>query len=300
MRKPPPLTAGDEIRVLSTARKITPQEVEPAVQILESWGFRVSLGKHLYAEERQFAGTDIQRRADLQQALNDPQVKAILCARGGYGTARLLDELDFTHFHNTPCWLAGYSDVTALHNHLHRHLGICSLHSTMPVNFPTNTPEALESLRLALTGQNLEYSTEPHPLQRVGECSGQLTGGNLSMLYSLMGSPSQVDAAGKILFLEDLDEYLYHVDRMMLNLLRSGVLGNLAGLVVGGMTDMNDNAVPFGRTAEEIVREAIEPFDYPVCFGFPAGHIKDNRTLVLGQKTKLTVGESGVSLVQIL
>lgn len=299
MRKPPPLNAGDEIRILSTARKITPQEVNPAVQILESWGFKVSFGKHIYAEDRQFAGTDAQRREDLQQALNDPHVKAILCARGGYGTARLLDELDFTAFNEHPCWVAGYSDVTALHNHLHRHLEVCSLHGTMPVNFPTNSTESLESLKQALSGQNPEYKTESHPLQRVGECSGVMTGGNLSMIYSLMGSPSQVETRGKILFLEDLDEYLYHVDRMMLNLQRSGMLSHLAGLVVGGMTDMNDNTVSFGRTAEEIVREAVELYNYPVCFGFPAGHVKDNRTLILGQKTKLTVGESGVSLAQI-
>lgn len=298
MREPAPLKPGDEIRIVATARKITPEELQPALDQLAEWGFTPTTGKHIYAEDRQFAGTDNQRASDLQAALDDPDVRAILCARGGYGSVRIIDRLVFSDFHDNPKWVAGYSDITALHNHIHRHLEICTLHSTMPINFKTNTSGALESLRSALVGGPLRYDVAPHPRNSCGTAQGEITGGNLSMLYSLMGSPSQVETDGKILFIEDLDEYLYHVDRMMINLKRSGVLDNLAGLILGGLTDMNDNTVPFGRTAEEIVAEAVEEYDYPVCFGFPAGHLDDNRTLKLGAKAKLAVGETGASFAQ--
>lgn len=296
--KPPALVSGDEIRIVTTARKISPEELAPAVKIIESWGMKVSFGDNLFAEDRQFGGTDAQRTTDLQHALDVPQVKAIFCARGGYGSVRIIDGLDFNAFRKRPKWIAGYSDVTAIHNHIHRHFNTCTLHSSMPINFSSNTPAALDSLRNALMGKPLNYEFEAQNYNREGEAEGVVTGGNLSMLYSLMGSPSQVDTAGKILFIEDLDEYLYHVDRMMINLKRSGVLSNLKGLILGGLTDMRDNAVPFGRTAEEIVSEAIADYDYPVCFGFPAGHLDNNRTLVLGAKAKLTVGKTGVSFEQ--
>lgn len=298
MLKPQALKPGDEIRLVATARKIAAEEVEPAMEQLRSQGFRPTVSENLFAEDRQFAGTDEIRAADLQAALDDPNVKAILCVRGGYGTVRLLDLLDFEQFRQQPKWIAGYSDVTALHNHLHRHLNVCSIHSTMPVNFPKNTTAAIESLQHALTGIPLKYITAPHPFNRSGETEGVLTGGNLSMIYSLMGSPEQVDTVGKILFLEDLDEYLYHIDRMVINLKRSGMFNELSGLILGGLTDMRDNTIPFGRTAEEIVLEAVAEFDFPVCFGFPAGHIDDNRALILGEKTKLAVGESGASFAQ--
>lgn len=296
--KPPALSKGDEIRLVTTARKITPEELQPALEIIREWGLKPTTGHNLFAEDRQFGGTDKQRAEDLQNALNDNNVKAILCVRGGYGTVRIIDQLDFSAFQKHPKWVAGYSDVTALHNHLHRHIGACSLHSTMPINFSTNTPQALQSLRDALTGNSIEYDIPAHPKNKNGQVEGILTGGNLSMLYSLMGSSTQVDTTGKILFIEDLDEYLYHVDRMMINLKRSGMIENLKGLILGGLTDMRDNTVPFGRTAEEIVEEAIADYNYPVCFGFPAGHLADNRTLILGAKTKLTVGDSGVSFAQ--
>lgn len=296
--KPPALVSGDEIRIVTTARKISREELAPAVKIIESWGMQASFGENLFAEDRQFGGTDTQRTADMQQALDDPQVKAIFCARGGYGSVRIIDGLDFKAFQKSPKWIAGYSDVTAIHNHIYRHFNTCTLHSSMPINFSSNTLAALESLRNAVTGKPLNYQFEAHNFNQTGEAEGIVTGGNLSMLYSLMGSPSQVDTAGKILFIEDLDEYLYHVDRMMINLKRSGLLSNLKGLVLGGLTDMRDNTVPFGRTADEIVSEAIADYDYPVCFGFPAGHLDDNRTLVLGAKAKLTVGKTGVSFEQ--
>lgn len=296
--KPPALSQGDEIRLITTARKITPKELQPALEIIQQWGFKPTAGHHLFAQDHQFGGTDNQRADDLQNALNDEKVKAILCVRGGYGTVRIIDQIDFTAFQKYPKWVAGYSDVTALHNHIHRHLGVCSLHSSMPINFATNTPEALQSIQDVLAGKPVEYHIAGHPKNRFGQCESDLTGGNLSMLYSLMGSPTQVNTAGKILFLEDLDEYLYHLDRIMINLKRSGMLSGLSGLILGGLTDMRDNTIPFGRTAEEIVEEAVAEYDYPVCFGFPAGHLADNRSLILGAKTKLTVGVSGVSFTQ--
>lgn len=283
---------------MATARKISKAEVEPALSVLEEWGFRPTLAQNLFAEDHQFAGTDLQRAEDFQNAIVDTNVKAIICVRGGYGSVRIIDRIDFTSFRENPCWIAGYSDVTALHNHVHRHFNTCSLHSTMPVNFPTNTPAALDSLRKALSGETLRYSIDAHAFNQFGEAEAEITGGNLSMLYSMMGSPTQVDTSGKILFIEDLDEYLYHVDRMMVNLKRAGLLNGLKGLILGGLTDMRDNTVPFGRTAEEIVHEHVAEFDYPVCFGFPAGHLDDNRTIILGAKAKLAIGKSGASFEQ--
>jgi muramoyltetrapeptide carboxypeptidase len=202
---------------------------------------------------------------------------------------RIVDGLDWRAFAKQPKWLVGYSDVTVLHSHVHQNLGIETLHATMPINFANNTPEALESLRRALFGEPMDYEFPHHDLNRKGQAEGQLVGGNLSLLYSLAGTPSDVDTQGKILFLEDLDEYLYHIDRMMMQLQRSGKLAGLAGLIVGGMTDMKDNTIPFGKTAEQIIKEHVEPYGYPVAFGFPAGHIDDNRALVMGRKIWLKV-----------
>lgn len=296
--KPPALVPGDEIRLITTARKITPQELRPAMDYIKSLGLNPVEGSNLYAEDHQFGGTDAQRLADLQAAIDDPGVNAVLCVRGGYGTARLVDEVDYTPLKKNPKWIIGYSDITALHSHLNRRVGICSLHATMPVNFANNTPEALKSLSDALSGLTLAYTVAPHELNRTGDAEGELVGGNLSVLYSLSGTASDLQTDGKILFLEDLDEYLYHVDRMMLNLRRAGKLRDLKALIVGGMTAMRDNTVPFGKTAEEIIREAVDDYDYPVYFGFPAGHIENNCTLVMGAKAKLAAGGNGASFTQ--
>jgi muramoyltetrapeptide carboxypeptidase len=295
---PDSLSPGDEIRIVSTARKISNGEIQAAVKLLTDWGFKVSLGKNIFNADRQFSGTDEQRLQDFQEALDDQNVKMILCARGGYGTVRIIDDIDWKAFKKHPKWIAGYSDITVLHSHLNKNVGIASLHCSMPVNFPTNAKEALDSLKAAITGEELNYEFEANQLNRLGSCNAEIVGGNLSILFSLSGTNSAIDTRGKILFLEDLDEYLYHVDRMMMNLKRNGILNDLAGLIVGAMSDMNDNAIPFGKTAEEIIAEAVQEFNYPVCFGFPAGHINDNRALVLGKKAKLTVDESRVSFNQ--
>ncbi len=295
MIRPPALKQGDTIGILSTARKIDPTELEPAIALLKEWGFKVQTAPNLFKEEHQFAGTDNERLEDLQGCIDDPEIKAILCARGGYGTIRILDGVNFSSLLKAPKWIAGYSDVTALHNQLSR-LGIESLHSTMPINFSTNTTEAVESLRQALIGEALSYTVPTHPFNRIGIGRGKITGGNLSMVYSQAGSPTSLETSGNILFLEDLDEYLYHIDRMMYNLKRNGCFTKPAGVIIGGMSDMNDNTIPFGETAEEIIHRHMSEFEYPVCFGFPAGHLADNRTLIFGRNATLNVSEKEVKL----
>ena len=290
------LTSGDTVGIVSTARKITAEELTVAVDLLDQWGLNVSLGRTVGAVSHQFAGSDEERRADLQQMLDNPEVKAIWFARGGYGTVRIVDGLDFTRFLEAPKWLMGYSDITVLHSQIHK-LGVETLHAQMPLELEKKSVETVVSLQNGLFGipPDLEYSSENN-LNRRGTTSGQLVGGNLSVLYSLCGSPSALNTEGKILFLEDLDEYLYHIDRMMQNLKRNGYLDRLAGLIVGGMTQMHDNTIPFGSTAEQIIREVAEAYDFPIALDFPAGHITDNRTLIFGRKVSLEIDENRVQL----
>jgi muramoyltetrapeptide carboxypeptidase len=283
------LNTGDKIGIVSTARKISEHEIQIAVNVLEKWGLKPILGKHLFAEDHQYAGADVDRTADLQDMLDDSDIKAILCARGGYGTCRIVDGLSFGKFAESPKWLVGYSDITVLHSHMHRHLDMETIHGPMAINF--SDERDLGVLKGALFGEHLSYDFSAHPLNREGSAKGRLVGGNLSILYSQRSTPSDIETAGKILFIEDLDEYLYHVDRMMMNLKRSGYLSELAGLVVGGLTGMNDNKIPFGKTAEEIVKEAVSAYSYPVCFGFPAGHLDVNNALIMGRTVALSVGK---------
>ena len=237
----------------------------------------------------------MQRSADLQQMIDNPDIKAIICARGGYGTVRILDLIDFSDLKANPKWIAGYSDVTALHSTLHN-LNITSLHSTMPINFSDNTKNSLESLKQTLFGNLISYNFPRHELNRIGHTKGKVVGGNLSVIYSLLGSNTDINTDGKILFLEDLDEYLYHIDRMMMNLKRNGKLSKLAGLIIGGMSDMNDNTIPFGKSAMEIIAESVSEYDYPVAFNFPAGHIDNNNTIILGQNANLTIDRKNSNL----
>ena len=293
--RPTNLQKGDQIGIISTARKISKEELEFSKNYLEHWGLKVVYGNNLFKKYNQFAGTDIQRAADLQQMMDNPDIKAIICARGGYGTVRILDLVDFSVLQKHPKWIAGYSDVTALHSTLHN-LKITSLHSTMPVNFPNNTNNSLESLKQALFGNPISYNFPNSKLNRIGNSEGKVIGGNLSIIYSLLGSNSDINTDAKILFLEDLDEYLYHIDRMMMNLKRNGKLHNLAGLLVGEMSDMNDNIIPFGKNAMEIIAEIVSEYDYPVAFNFPAGHIKNNNTIILGQTAKLEMTNNNSGL----
>jgi len=298
MYQPASLKPGDTIGLICPARKIDPEAVRPAIDFLEQAGFRVKTGESVGAAWHQYAGDDQLRRKDLQRMLDDPQVTAILSCRGGYGTVRIIDDIHYGNFLEKPKWVAGYSDVTALHSHLNHVMGIATIHSTMPVNFSANTPEALQSLLDVLTGKRVHYEWSAHPLNRKGTMSGEIVGGNLSILYSLLGTKTLLHTTGKILFLEDLDEYLYHVDRMMIALKRAGKLQGLSGMIIGGMTDMKDNAVPYGKTAEEIILEHAEEYNFPVCFGFPAGHIDDNRAIRLGISATITAGEERSVFIQ--
>jgi muramoyltetrapeptide carboxypeptidase len=289
MTTPNYLKKGDKIGIVACARKVSLEEMQPAIDILKSWGLEVVLGKNLFNADNQYSGTDNERAEDLQTMLDDASVSAVISARGGYGTVRLIDKIDFTKFKQHPKWVVGYSDITVLHSHIHN-FGIATLHAIMPINFDKNA-NALESLRIALFGERLQYKIPSHPLNKRGEATGEFIGGNLSLIYSLTGSVSDIDTKGKMLFIEDLDEYLYHIDRMMMNLKRSGKLGSLAGLVVGGMTDMKDNTIPFGKSAEEIILDAVKEYNYPVCFNFPAGHIDKNMAIYFGRNAKLKVGD---------
>jgi muramoyltetrapeptide carboxypeptidase len=289
---PPLLKKGAKVCIISTARKVKLEEIVTAQKVLESWGLEVAFGKNLFAEQNQYAGSDEQRCEDLQEALNNTSLGAILFARGGYGTVRIIDSIDFSLFLNHPKWLLGYSDITVIHSHLQQHTNITSMHAPMAFNFQTMPDSVLQNYQRVLFSGMQEFNWEAQKMNRAGETSGILVGGNLSILYSLLGSVSDLNTKGKILFLEDLDEYLYHLDRMMWTLKRSGKLKHLAGLVVGGMSDMKDNTVPFGKSPEEIILDAVKEYDYPVCFGFPAGHIADNYPLILGQEVNLSVGNT--------
>jgi muramoyltetrapeptide carboxypeptidase len=295
--QPPFLAKGDTVALIATARKIEIDQLNLATSTLKSWGLNVITGHHLLDAHHQFAGSDHERAADVQQALNNESVKAIICFRGGYGSVRLLEKLNLSTLQRNPKWIVGYSDVTALHN-VWQNAGIMCVHGTMPVNFSSNSGPALESLRKALFGEKNTYSFSHHALNRTGSTQGLLTGGNLSMLLSLAGTKHDIDTRGKILILEDLDEYLYHIDRMMWNLKLADKLTHLKGLIVGGFTDMKDNAVPFGQTAYEIIAEAVADYNYPVVFDFPFGHIPDNRALILGKEAVLNVLENNVVFAQ--
>jgi muramoyltetrapeptide carboxypeptidase len=291
MPQPVYLKKGDKISILSTARKISSAEIAMAIELAESWGLEVVIGKTINSEFNQFAGDDNLRLNDFQNALNDDSIKAIWCARGGYGTVRIIDEIDFRKFQKKPKWICGFSDVTVLHSHINNMFNVPTLHTFMPlnVNNENKMSEAAESMHKSLFGKKNVYEFATHPLNRLGKIQSTVVGGNLSILYSLAASQSDIDTTGKILLLEDLDEYLYHIDRMLLQLKRSGKLESLAGIIIGGMTEMNDNQIPFGKSVEEIIKEHVVEFDFPVCFNFPVGHQADNRAVKLGMEANLEV-----------
>lgn len=295
MNIPEKLQKNDKVAIIATARKVKKEDLQPAINLLESWNLVPVIGSSIGLENNQFAGSDKERAADLQQQLDNPEIKAIWCAKGGYGTVRILDLLDFSKFKKNPKWLIGYSDVTALHSHLNT-LRIATLHGPIALDIEKKPQKTRDILRKALFQEDLNYQFKSDSLNRNGTAKGELVGGNLSVLYSLMGSKTDLDLNGKILFLEDLDEYLYHIDRMLQNLKRNGWFKQLNGLIIGGMSDMNDNNIPFGKTAKEIIAETVAEYDFPVAFNFPAGHIDDNRTLLLGQKVNLQVEAKGSAL----
>jgi len=289
MITPPYLSAADKVGVISTAKRTGPHEIEQALTILKSWGLQPVIGTHAFATDGFLAGTDAQRAADLQQMLDDTAIKAIFFTKGGYGTLRIIDSIDFSGFKKHPKWLVGYSDITLLHSHIHN-FAIETLHGVMLQGYAGSTPQAIESIRAVLFGESLTYNIPVHERSRANDnkITGTLVGGNLSMIYAAIGSESEMDTYGKILFIEDIDEYLYHYDRMLVSLKRAGKLEGLKALVVGTLIDIKDSTIPFGRDACQITLEQTADYGYPVYFGFPAGHAPDNRALIMGRDVTIT------------
>ena len=280
MKTPEYLKKGSKIALVAPARKIGRDEIATAVKWIEEKGFVAVYDDRLFVEYHQLAGDDDFRAGVLQYYLDRDDIDAIFCVRGGYGTIRIVDKLDFTKFAKHPKWIVGYSDVTVLHAKMQQ-LGYQSIHGTMPINFPNNTPEALESLYNALTGKWNAVETR-HGTSLQSFDNVPIVGGNLSVLYSMLGSDLFPETDGKILFIEDLDEYLYHIDRMMMGLKRAGKLANLKALMVGAFSDMHDNTIPFGMTAKEIIYEKVKEYGYPIIWDVSAGHIDNNLAIVLG------------------
>jgi len=300
IKTPPYLQPGDTIGIVCPAGYMSLEKAAECIRVLrEEWGYNVKIGKTLgSASTTYFSGTDEERLTDLQQMLDDDEMKAILCGRGGYGTGRIIEQLDFKKFKKNPKWIIGFSDITVLHSHLYSNYYIASLHAPMAAAFNEAgyINRYVQSLRSALQGNWAKYTCDPHPFNRTGEAIGELVGGNLSLIAHLIGSDSDIKTKGRILFLEDIGEYSYNIDRMMYQLKRSGKLKNLAGLIIGGFTDIKDTERPFGEDVYGIIRDIVKEYDYPVCFGFPVSHGKENYALKIGAGHKLKITKSRVLL----
>lgn len=306
-RIPPYLKKGDLVGLTSPAGPITPEELQPAIRQIESWGLRVKTGTAIGRRDYNLGGTDEERARDFQQMLNDPSVNAIMCARGGYGSVRIIDRLDFSKFLIQPKWIIGFSDITVLHCHINSNYKVATIHSKMCNSFPEDwyladplQQETILSIKDALMGIKMKYKVAAHEKNRTGITEGTLIGGNLKTIETLAGTRSEIKTAGKILFVEDTGEYLYGIDRMFWNLLRSGRLAQLKGLVIGGFRiKPDDPGEEFGRTLYDIVWEKVKKYAYPVCFDFPVGHQKNNFALKCGLQHRLSVTQSGVELTEI-
>ena len=295
---PPYLKPGDTIGLVCPAGYMPTEKYQTCIETLSNWGFKVVIGKTPGHQFNYFSGTDCERLQDLQQMMNDKNIKAILCARGGYGTGRIIDRLDFKKFEKSTKWLIGFSDITILQSHLFSNYKIASLHAPMAAAFNDEEykNKYVQSLRDALIGRKADYSVEGNPFNQKGKASGILVGGNLSLLVNIIGTPSDIKTKNKILFIEEVGEYIYTADRMMYQLKRSGKLNHLKGLIIGRFSDMKDTTIPFGKTIEEAIKDLVKEYDYPVCFGFPVSHDKENYALKIGVKYKLNVSPTLVEL----
>ena len=297
---PPFLKAGDTVAIVAPAGILNNRETEilKGKALMEAWGLNVVMGDYLFEKDNHFAGHDSLRTKDFQNMLNDPKIKAIWCARGGYGSVRILDQLDFKHFKSHPKWIVGYSDITAIHSTVHN-LGYQSLHAMMCTSL-SEPPEAIASavatLKASLFGEALNYQLPPHDDNRTGSASGALIGGNLTLLHTMLGSSTQMDTHGKILFIEEIGEYKYHIDRMLQSLKRAGYFDHLNGLIVGDFSNLKKNTTSWGSSIEHLILDVVQEYDFPVLFGFPAGHEPDNRALLLGRTVNLEVKASGSSV----
>ncbi|WP_298237407.1 LD-carboxypeptidase [uncultured Algibacter sp.] len=294
LKKPPYLEAGDTVAIVAPSGilKNRNDEVLQAQKLLKHWGLHSVIGKHVFSKSNHFAGTDDERCEDFQNALDDPKISAIWCARGGYGTVRILDKLDYSKFKKYPKWVIGYSDITALHNQIHN-AGVESLHAIMCVSLPKDESEikaSISTLKNTLFGKPLSYTLEGSTYNKTGTASGQLVGGNLTMLHTMLGSKTSIDTSGKILFIEEIGEYKYHIDRMLQSLKRAGYFDTCKGVIVGDMTKLRKNTTLWGTSVEQLILDALADYDFPIAFNMPAGHEPDNRALILGRTIQLNVG----------
>lgn len=302
MQHPPFLQKGATIGITCPSGYVSNERVIPAIETLHSWGFRVKVGNTVGNEFHYFAGTDEERVSDLQAMLDDPMLSAIIMGRGGYGLSRIIDQLDFTLFKKFPKWICGFSDITVLHQHIHQKIGIATLHSPMCGAFKDfdENCDYLYQFKSILQGEPQIYLTTPNEHNRFGSADATVVGGNLAIISHLVGSSSDIDTNGKILFLEDIGEHLYQIDRMLMQLKRAGKLIGLKGLILGSFTEIEDTERPFGQSLETIISSKVKEFDFPVCFGFPIGHQEINFSLALGMKHRLDVDASGGRLELIL
>ncbi len=299
--QPPFLKAGDTVAIVAPSGilKNRNDEVAQAVALIESWGLHAVVGKHVFSKDNHFAGTDAERCEDFQNAMDDPTISAIWCARGGYGTVRILDKLDYTTFKKHPKWLIGYSDITALHNQFHN-AGFQSMHALMCVSLPkdiTDIKETVATFKSTIFGQPVNYTLKGSTYNRVGEAHGPLVGGNLTILHTMLGSKESIDTTGKIVFIEEIGEYKYHIDRMLQSMKRAGYFDNCAGVLVGGMSKMRKNTTLWGTSIEQLILDALADYDFPIAFGMPAGHEKDNRAMIFGRNVNMNVSKDASTVV---
>ncbi|MBN2867136.1 MAG: LD-carboxypeptidase [Flavobacteriaceae bacterium] len=299
--QPPYLKAGDTVAIVAPSGilKNRKDEIEHAKQLLKRWQLNVVVGEHVFSQDNHFAGTDQERCEDLQKALDNPNIKAIWCARGGYGTVRILDKLNYTKFLEQPKWIIGYSDITALHNQIHN-LGVQSLHAMMCVSLPKDESEieqTIATFKKAIFGEALSYTLEGSNYNQTGEVKAPIVGGNLTILHTMLGSKTSIDTSGKILFIEEIGEYKYHIDRMLQSLKRAGYFDNCKGVIVGDMTKLRKNTTLWGTSIEQLILDALADYDFPIAFNMPAGHEDDNRALILGRKATLKVEKTKSTLV---
>lgn len=300
LTRPAYLQKGDSIAIVAPAGilKNKREIIDKAKQLAESWGLHVLMGDHVFNQNHHFAGTDEERASDFQKALDNPNIKAIWSARGGYGSVRIIDQLDFTRFKENPKWVIGYSDITALHSHIHN-LGVETIHGMMGTSMmfePEQNKQSIETLRKALFGEQMSYEISPSKYNVKGVAKGELIGGNLTILLTMIGSESELDTEGKILFIEEIGEYKYHIDRMLQSLKRAGYFEGLKGLVVGDMSNIKKNTTKWGSSIEQLILDAVADYDFPIMFGFPAGHEVDNRALILGREIEMNVKETSSAI----
>jgi muramoyltetrapeptide carboxypeptidase len=295
LKQPSYLKTGDTVAIVAPSGilKNRTGEIEQAKALLKSWGLYAIVGKHVFSKSNHFAGTDDERCEDFQKVLDDPKISAIWCARGGYGSVRILDKLNWEKFKQNPKWIIGYSDITAIHNEVHNE-GIESLHAMMCVNLTKNLSDiemTISTFKNTIFGKPLSYTLEGSSYNKTGNTSGQLVGGNLTMIHTLLGSKSSVDTRNKILFIEEIGEYKYHIDRMLESLKRAGYFDHCKGVIVGDMSKMRTNTTLWGTSIEQLILDALSDYNFPIAFNMPAGHEKDNRALILGRMLELRVGK---------